>query len=117
MVHFGIILVDGPYQLQRWETAYNIANSALDLSDKVTFFLFMDGVYNVIKTEHFPAMKKVPKDYFRELIDKGAKIYACEVCTNNRGLEEGRNYLEGVEITGAAVTSEIVSNCDRIITL
>ena len=117
MVHFGIILMDGPYQSQRWETAYHIADSALELSDKVTFFLFMDGVYNVIKTEHFPAMKKVPKDYFHDLISKGAKVYACEVCTNNRGLDEGRNYLDGVEITGAAIASELVSQCDRIITL
>ncbi|MDG7001008.1 MAG: DsrE family protein [Nitrososphaerota archaeon] len=117
MAHFGIVLVNGPYQLQRWETAYNIANTALELSDKVTFFLFMDGVYNLLKTEHFPAMKKVPKDYFSELIKKGAEIYACEVCTNNRGLEEGRNYLDGVRITGAAIVSEMVSKCDRIITL
>jgi tRNA 2-thiouridine synthesizing protein D len=117
MVHFGIILVNGPYQSQRWETAYHIANSALDLSHKVTFFLFMDGVYNVLKTEHFPAMKKVPKDYFVELIRRGAQVYACEVCTNNRGLEEGKNYLEGVQVTGATIAAEMVSKCDRIITL
>lgn len=117
MVRFGIILVNGPYQSQRWETAYHIAHSALELSDKVTFFLFMDGVYNVLRTEHFPAMKKVPKDYFIELIDKGAEVYACEVCTNNRGLEAGKNYLEGIRIAGAPVASEMVSKCDRIITL
>ncbi|MDG6904557.1 MAG: DsrE family protein [Nitrososphaerota archaeon] len=117
MTEFGIILTQGAYQTQRWETAYNIANAVLNASDKVTFFLFMDGIYNALSTERFPAMQKLPKDYFRSLLDAGAKIYACEVCTYNRGLEEGKDYLKGVEIIGAVFASEMVSKCERIITL
>ncbi len=77
----------------------------------------MDGVYNILTTEHFPGIDRLPKDYFQSLLDKGAEIYACEVCTNNRGLEEGKNFLNGIKIVGAAVVSEIVSKCDRTITL
>lgn len=117
MAHFGIILTGGPYQTQRWETAYGIADAALERSNKVTFFLFMDGVYNALATERFPAMKKVPKDYFKSLLDRGAEIYACEVCTNNRGLEEGKDFLDGIKISGAVIASEMVSRCDRILTL
>jgi tRNA 2-thiouridine synthesizing protein D len=117
LTEFGIILTQGAYQTQRWETAYNIASAALRSSDKVTMFLFMDGIYNVLATERFPAMERLPKDYFNSLLDGGAKIYACEVCTYNRGLEEGKDYLSRVEIIGAAFASEMVSKCDRIITL
>lgn len=117
MTHFGIILTQGPYQTQRWDTAYNIARAALKASDKVVIFLFMDGVYNALATERFPAMKQLPKDYFKSLIEDGAEICACEVCTYNRGLEEGKDYLNGVKVIGAVFVSEMVSKCDRIITL
>ncbi|MDG6901407.1 MAG: DsrE family protein [Nitrososphaerota archaeon] len=117
MTHFGIVLTWGPYQTARWETAYQISNAALDRQDKVTIFLFMDGVYNILSTERFPAMEKVPKDYFGALIQKGATVYACEVCTNNRGLEEGREFLQGVKISGAVIVSDMVGTCDRVITL
>lgn len=117
MTHFGVVLTWGPYQTERWETAYGIASAALDRKDSVTFFLFVDGVYNALATQRFPAMEKVPKDYFRSLIDRGATVYACEVCTNNRGLEEGKDFLPGVKLQGAAVVSEIVATCDRVITL
>ena len=117
MTQFGIILTQGPYQTQRWETAYKIAEAILRASDKVVFFMFMDGVYNLLATERFPAMQKLPKDNFKSLIDAGAEINACEVCTYNRGLEEGKDYISGVKIIGAVFASEMVSKCDRIITL
>jgi sulfur relay (sulfurtransferase) complex TusBCD TusD component (DsrE family) len=103
--------------MQRWETACHIADAALNRSDQVTFFLFMDGIYNALSTQHFPGVKKVPKDYFQALMDKGAEIYGCEVCTNNRGLEEGKSYLRGIKIAGAGQISIMASTCDRIITL
>jgi sulfur relay (sulfurtransferase) complex TusBCD TusD component (DsrE family) len=80
-------------------------------------FLFMDGVYNALATERFPAVEMVPKDYFKSLLERGAEIYACVVCTNNRGLDEGKDYLKGIALAGAPVASELVSKCERILTL
>ena len=117
MTSFGIILTGGPYQTERWETAFHISNAALDRNDKVTMFLFMDGVYNVLSKERFTAMEKLPKDYFSSLIQKGATIYACEVCTNNRGLEEGKEFIPGVKVAGAVIVSSIAADCDRMITV
>ena len=117
MASFGIILTGGPYQTERWETACGIANAALDRRDSVTFFLFLDGVYNALATQKFPALEKLPNAYFKSLLERGATIYACEVCTNNRGLEEGRDFLLGVKVQGAVVVSSIVGGCDRVITL
>ena len=117
MTSFGIILTGGPYQTERWETACGIASAALDRKDSVAFFLFVDGVYNALATQKFPAVERVPKEFFKSLIERGATVYACEVCTNNRGLEEGKDFLPGVKIQGAVIVSDIIAKCDRMITL
>ncbi len=117
LTYFGIVLRGGPYQSQRWETAYSIARAALNRSDKVTIFLYMDGVYNALATEDFPFLQKLPKDHVDSLLDQGAHVFACLTCTDNRGLEDGKNYLKRVQVTGATHASEMVSECDRIINL
>lgn len=117
MTHFGIVLTGGPYQTQRWETACNIAKAAIDKSHKVTFFLFLDGVYNALATQVFPSIEKLPMNHFKELQSKGADIFACEVCSYNRGLDEGIGYYSGVNIVSAAFAATLVSRCDRIVTL
>ena len=111
------MLRGGPYQTERWETAYGIANAALKRSDSVMIFLYMDGVYNALSTEDFSAIKRLPKDHLDSLLDHGAQIYACATCTDNRGLEEGKNYLKRVQVTGATQASEMVSKCERVINL
>lgn len=117
MTNFGIVLTGGPYQTQRWETACRIAGAALDKSHKVTFFLFIDGVYNALGTQSFPILEKLPMDSFKALLAKGAEIYACEVCTYNRGLDEGKDYYEGVKIVSVAFVAGMASQCDKLITL
>jgi len=83
----------------------------------VTIFLYMDGVYNSLSTQDFPSMKELPKDRLEDLQEQGAHLYACLTCTDNRGLEDGREYLTGITLTGATEASEMVSGCDRIINL
>jgi len=114
---FGIILTGGPYQTQRWETACRVADAALGKSHKVTFFLFLDGVYNALGTQVFPAIEKLPMEFFKALEARGAEIYACEVCSYNRGLDEGKDYYKGVKIVSVAFVSELASKCDRLINL
>lgn len=117
MASFGIILTGGPYQTQRWETACRIADAALGRSDKVTFFLFLDGVYNSLGTQVFPMMEKLPMDYFKALVANGATIYACETCCYNRGLGEGANFYPGVKIAGVPTVAAMAKDCDRLLTL
>ena len=117
LTEFGIVLRGGPYQTQRWETAYGMADAALKRSDGVTIFLYMDGVYNALAPQDFESMKKLPKDHVESLLDQGAKIFACLTCTDNRGLEDGRAYLKRVQLTGSTEAGEMVSKCDRIINL
>jgi tRNA 2-thiouridine synthesizing protein D len=117
LTNFGIILTGGPYQTQRWDTACRIADAALDRSDKVTFFLFLDGIYNALGTQVFPVLQKLPMDSFKALAAKGAEIFACEVCSYNRGLDEGKDYYKGVKIVSVAFVALMASKCDKTITL
>jgi tRNA 2-thiouridine synthesizing protein D len=50
-------------------------------------------------------------------VDKGAQIIACGICVNARGLENGKDYLEGVKVGGLPDFAEIVSEVDRLVTL
>lgn len=117
LTNFGIILTGGPYQTQRWDTACRIADAALNRSNKVTFFLFLDGIYNALGTQVFPALQKLPMDSFKALVTKGAEVYACEVCSYNRGLDEGKDYYKGVKIVSVAFVASLASQCERLVTL
>jgi tRNA 2-thiouridine synthesizing protein D len=117
MTSFGIILSGGPYQTERWETACRIADAALARSDRVTFFLFLDGVYNALGTQVFPMLEKLPMDSFKALVAKGAVMYACETCCYNRGLGEGANFYPGINIVGVPTVGMMARECDRLLTL
>jgi tRNA 2-thiouridine synthesizing protein D len=117
LVKFGIILTEGPYQTQRWETACHIAQAAVDRAHRATFFLFINGVYNALGTQVFPALDRLPMDSFKGLMARGVEIYACEVCTYNRGLDEGKDFYEGVKIVSVAFVARMVSECDKLIRL
>ena len=117
MANFGIILTGGPYQTQRWETACRIAEAALDRTDKVSFFLFLDGIYNALGTQVFPMLEKLPMDSFKALVARGAVMYACETCSYNRGLGEGADFYDGVRIVGVPTVAAMASECDRLLTL
>jgi tRNA 2-thiouridine synthesizing protein D len=117
MVSIGIILTEGPFQTEKWETAANIAKAALDKGHSVEIFLFMDGVYNALAGQAFPEREKQPMDSFREILEKGGKIVACGVCTNARGLEGGKNFIKGAKVGGLPDLSEMIDKADRLITL
>lgn len=116
MAKIGMLLTRGPFQFENWETAYNIANAALDKGHEVEMFLYLDGVYNPIKYQTFPDLPVMPKDRFAELAGKGAKIIACGVCVNARGLEKGKDYIPGITVGGLPDFAQIVSDVDRLIT-
>lgn len=117
MAKLGILLTLGPYQFENWETAANIAEAALDKGHEVKFFYYLDGVYNPIKYQTFPDMEIMPKDRVARLVEKGAKITACGICVNARGLEKGKDFIEGVKVGGLPDFAEIVGEVDSLVTL
>ncbi len=117
MAKLGFLLTLGPFQFENWETAASIAEAALDKGHEVKFFYYLDGVYNPIKYQTFPDLPVMPKDRWAKLLEKGGTITACGICVNARGLEKGKDYIEGVKVGGLPDFAEIVGEVDRLITL
>ncbi len=117
MAKIGILLTLGPYQFENWETAYHIANAALEMKHDVLIFYYLDGVYNPIRYQKFPDMETLPKDCWADILKKGGKIIACGICVNARGLENGKDYIDQVKVGGLPDFAEIIGEVDRIITL
>lgn len=117
MATIGILLTGGPFQFENWETALDIGDAALDKGHSVKYFLYLDGVYNPIRHQTFPDLDVMPKDRILGLLDKGAEIIACGICINARGLQDGKDYVEGAQVGGLPDFAEIVGEVDRLVTL
>ncbi|MDO8673259.1 MAG: DsrE family protein [Dehalococcoidia bacterium] len=117
MAKIGVLLTLGPFQFENSETAVSIAEAALDKGHEVQMFLYLDGVLNPIKHQTFPDLAAMPKDRFAGLVARGAKIIACGICVNARGLEKGKEYIEGVKVGGLPDFAEIVGEVDRLVKL
>jgi len=113
----GILLTGGPYQFENWETAADIGEAALAKGHTVKYFYYLDAVYNPIRHQSFPDLETLPKDRVLSLVDKGAEVIACGVCVNARGLQGGKDYVEGVRVGGLPDFAEIVGEVDRLVTL
>ena len=117
MAKLGILFTRAPVQFENWETVFGIADAALDKGHQVSFFYYLDGVYTPVKYMTFPDRPVMPKDMLEKLLRKGAKVIACGICVNARGLEKGKDFLEGAKVGGLPDFAEIVGEVDRLITL
>ena len=117
MATIGILLTGGPFQFENWETAVNIGDAALAKGHQVKYFLYLDGVYNPVQHQTFPDLDVMPKDRVKALVEKGAEVIACGICVNARGLQGGKDYVEGVRVGGLPDFADIVGEVDRLVTL
>ena len=117
MAKLGFLFTRAPVQFENWETAAAIAEAALDKGHEVSFFNYLDGVYTPVKYQTFPDKESMPKDLLEKLLAKGANLIACGICVNARGLEKGKDFIEGVKVGGLPDFAEIVGEADRLITL
>ena len=119
MTRIGILLTTGPIQYQDWDTVYKLSLAALEKGHEVSIFLYLDGVYNPIGLQKFPDWEFLPKDRFEEIMNKGAKIIACGICVNARGLENGKDFVEHDNLRVGMLPdfADIIGEVDRLITL
>jgi len=117
MAKLGLVLTEGPWQTENYEIFARLAEAALDKGHEVEGFWYIDGVYNALKHQKFPEDVPLPVDRMKKLIEKGATIRACGICVNARGLEGGKEYIEGVPVGGLPDMADMVSESDAFITL
>ena len=117
MAKIAILLTEGPWQSENCEIFVRLAEAALEKGHEVVGFFYMDGVYNAIKHQTFPGGVTPPVERMKRLVEKGAKICACGLSANARGLEYGKEYVEGISVGGLPDMAEMISEADAFITL
>ena len=117
MARMAILLTEGPWQTENYEIFARLVETALDKGHDVEAFWYIDAVYNAIKHQKFPEDVPLPVERMKKLVEKGAKIIACGICVNARGLEGGKEFIDGVRVGGLPDLADMVSDADTVITL
>ncbi len=117
MAKICMILTEGPWQTENYEIFARLAEAALDKGHEVQAFWYLDGVYNALKGQKFPEDVPLPIQRMQTVVEKGAKIIACGICVNARGLEGGKDYIEGIPVGGLPDLADMISETDTFIAL
>jgi tRNA 2-thiouridine synthesizing protein D len=109
------VLCETPFQSERVDHALNIADAAIKIGHDVSIFLFMDGVYNMTRTQNGTPFKvKAVSQRLKELIGKGVEVNCCRLCKEIRGVEDSLT-TEGIETTGVAELNDAIAEADAVI--
>ena len=117
MAKICMILTEGPWQTENYEIFARLAEAALDKGHEVQAFWYLDGVYNALKGQKFPEDVPLPIQRMQKVVEKGAKIIACGICVNARGLVGGKDYVEGIPVGGLPDLADMISETDKLIAL
>ena len=107
-----LLLGKTPFHYELSEHCFQIARAAVEEGHKVSLFLFIDGVYNLLKTQNGDIFKvKTAYEEMNELIDLGVKVSCCKLCTELRGI---KNFLKSPEINATGLgqlNDELLCGC------
>jgi tRNA 2-thiouridine synthesizing protein D len=123
MAHIGFLLTGGPFDSERWRTAYELARAALDGGHEVSVFHYLDGALVPVSDQTLPDCSdaglydEMPTAKFQELIDDGAEVICCGLCVDARGIDAETDYPEGVEVGLLPDLADIVGTADRVVSL
>ncbi len=123
MAHLGFLLTGGPFDSERWRTAYELGRAALDTGHDVTFFHYLDGALVPVADQTLPGCAEdglydaMPTAKFQELIADGADVVCCGLCVDARGIDAETDYPEGVEVGLLPDLADLLSEADRVVSL
>jgi tRNA 2-thiouridine synthesizing protein D len=119
MAKIGFLLTEGPWQTENYKVFTKFATAAMDKGHEVQAFWYLDGVYNPIKHQQFPGTEEenLPISGMKVVVGKGAQIVACGICVNGRGLQGGKEFIEGVRVGGLPDFAELMGEVDTLVTL
>jgi len=94
---FTVVIGSGAYTSERPYTMLRFAYTSLLEGHKINIFLVEDGVFVGKKNQDPSGYDNVGK-WFKDVIEEGAVVKACGVCTKARGISK-EELIEGIEIT------------------
>lgn len=117
MNKLGLFLKSAPFTSARGNTLLSIAKAAIDKGIQVTVFLDLDGVLQVLNTQKSLEILEVPNVKFSDLVEKGAIVYVCNTCLNERGLFDPELFNQGIRIGTTEEIAGILGDVDKLVTL
>jgi tRNA 2-thiouridine synthesizing protein D len=123
MAHLGFLLTGGPFDSERWRTAYELGRAALDDGHEVTYFHYLDGTLVPVAGQEFPDCSdtglydEMPTETFQDLLEDGAEIVCCGLCVDARGIDPNADYPEGVAVGLLPDLADLLGEADRVISL
>ncbi|WP_227378428.1 DsrE/DsrF/TusD sulfur relay family protein [Haladaptatus halobius] len=123
MAHLGFLVTGGPFDSERWRTAYELGRAALDAGHEVTYFHYLDGAFVPVADQELPDCSdaglydEMPTEKFQTLVADGAEVICCGLCVNARGIDAETDYPEGVELGLLPDLADILGEADRVISL
>lgn len=114
---FAVQVLEGPYNNQASDTAYNFIKAALERGHQIVrVFFYHNGVLNVNNLAEPPQDDRNVYARWTELgRDKGIDIVACIAASKRRGIKDG-HIIEGTRISGLGQLTDMAIEADRLIT-
>jgi len=114
---FGILVLEGPYNHQAGDSAYQFAVAALEAGHEIQgIFFYHDGVLNVDKFMEPPQDDRNIAQRWSALAEKyNVELIACIAAAKRRGITP-EVLVAGVRIDGLGQLSEICIEADRLVT-
>ena len=95
-----------------------IVASLTDKASTLVSAMVSNDIGSIVVTNNDKPVRIVTeKDVMKKIVEKGANIVACGLCVNARGLEKGKEFIEGVSVGGLPDFGEMVGEADAVITL
>lgn len=114
---FAIQVLEGPYNHEASDSAYNFAQAVLEKGHEIVgIFFYHDGVINVSDQAEPPQDDRNIQKRWSELgKDKGVDIVACIAASKRRGIKDG-HIVEGTRISGLGQLTDMTIEADRLVT-
>jgi tRNA 2-thiouridine synthesizing protein D len=112
---FGVMVLEGPYQHQAADSAYQFIQAALARGHEIVgVFLYMDGVNTINQFISPPGERNLSKQY-DELAESGIPVVACTACAKFRGLRPNIKSAN-TRMSGLGSLAGYLESADRFVT-
>ena len=113
----AVQVIEGPYNNQASDTAYNFIMAALEKGHTIVrVFFYHNGVLNVTNSADPPKDDRNVYNRWTELgKEKGIDIVACIAASKRRGIKDGQ-IIDGTRISGLGQLTDMTIEADRLVT-
>ncbi len=112
----SVLVLEGPYNHQASDSAYNFIQAALEKGHAIHgVFFYDDGVYNATKLMDPPQDDRHISKRWSELGAKGIDLVVCVAAAKRRGIVNDV-LAPNIRISGLGQLASMIDESDRLVT-